>query len=66
MKVIFRKVILNIRLDLEKIFYYILYKYKIAICIGSLLFYQNGNLKTAIANSFYFTETSLLSKYSLS
>lgn len=62
MKAIFRKVISNIKLqkgDLKKIFQYT-YKYKIAICVGGLLFYQSGNLKITIATFFYFIETLLL------
>ena len=58
----FGKVISSIRLqksDLERIFYYA-YKYKIATYISNLLFYQSGDLKTAIAIFLYSMKISLL------
>lgn len=63
MKATFGNIISSIRLqksDLKRIFYYI-YEYKIATCKGDLLFHKSGDLKTAIAISFFPTETSLLS-----
>ncbi len=58
---LFKKVVLSLRLqksDLKRIFYYT-YKYKITIYIGGLLLYQNTDLKIAIATSLYSMKTSL-------